>query len=206
MARPPTYQVVLLRPELSILWFTLPMVAFGLLLLLSGWSLLFGLLFTWCGAVLSFRFGRGKSKPTRVPGKLTIDAGGIALDGASIAARRSLRGGLLVPTSDDLIGYAEIRGVGADGFKLAKKGLILEHGADHRRGALAHRRGSQGREGRPRRRGGGARRAPRRCGQGAPPRRGGGDGGAGSARCARGERRGSDEERLSRALSLLTRE
>lgn len=103
MAKPETYPVVLLRPELSLLWFTLPMLGLGLLLAITGWSLMFGMVFGWAGAALSFRFGRSKGKPTRIPGQLAIDERAITFRRARIAERRWLRAGILVPTGDDLV-------------------------------------------------------------------------------------------------------
>ncbi|MEP7126338.1 MAG: hypothetical protein ABJE95_35730 [Byssovorax sp.] len=104
MPRPVEYAVVLLRTELSVLWFTLPMFGLGVFLMNAVSSVVLGLALT-CGSVLlSFRLGRGKPRRTiRVPGKLTIDATRVALNGATIATRRSLRGGILATSADDLI-------------------------------------------------------------------------------------------------------
>jgi hypothetical protein len=47
MPQPVRYDVALLRRELSILWLTLPLPALGLVLMISGWALVLGLVLTW---------------------------------------------------------------------------------------------------------------------------------------------------------------
>lgn len=105
MRKPVTYEVALLRRELSILWLTIPLFVAGLGLVGlgfrgDGWALVGGFFLSWLGSAWTSRNLTTRAKITRVPGVLRVDATAIWLDDDAIVERRSLRAALLTPTPE----------------------------------------------------------------------------------------------------------
>lgn len=105
MRKPVTYEVALLRRELSILWLTVTILVAGLGLVVQGfrgdgWALVGGLLLSWLGSAWTSRNLTTRAKITRVPGVLRVEETAIWLDDEALVERRSLRAALLTPTPE----------------------------------------------------------------------------------------------------------